>query len=88
MRAKNKPTYPLNQSPLFKLTTKRKLAPLLDLTIGQLQTILRTKVRYVEWDATNKNGKSRHIENPIPPLKRVQGRIAEFELVPGNRTGG
>ncbi|AWK87372.1 reverse transcriptase family protein [Azospirillum thermophilum] len=69
-------SYPLNQSPFYKLTTKRKLAELLRLTPAKLRKLSAlSQDLYREWPQTNLKGKTRLIEDPAPALKEVQRRI-------------
>jgi Reverse transcriptase (RNA-dependent DNA polymerase) len=69
--------YPLDQSPLFKLTTKRRLADVLNLTLSELKTLIKER-RYTRSVIVNEKGKARQIENPIRPLKLVQRRIGRL----------
>ncbi|WP_081506012.1 reverse transcriptase family protein [Azospirillum lipoferum] len=72
-------SYPLDQSPFYKLTTKRKLAELLRLPLGRLKRIaLLSPNMYNEWIQENAKGKKRQIEDPARPLKLAQGRIANI----------
>ena len=77
--------YPISQSPLYKLASRRKLAELLDLPRGELESVANGGIRnYSVFDTEPKIGKKkRHIEYPHAPLRRVQrsltrllGRIA------------
>jgi retron-type reverse transcriptase len=70
--------YPLNQSPFFKLSTKRKLAKLLGISLLELKTFRRCDRLYSERDIPKKNGGTRRIENPRRHLKVVQARIARL----------
>jgi retron-type reverse transcriptase len=74
---KNK-TYPLNQSPIFKLTTKRKAANLLKLTVKELMDFRHSDHFYGERDIPKKSGGVRHIENPARKLKIIQARLARL----------
>jgi retron-type reverse transcriptase len=71
-------TYPLNQSPIFKLTTKRKAANLLKITIKELMSFRYSDRLYSERDIPKKNGGVRHIENPARKLKIIQARLARL----------
>jgi retron-type reverse transcriptase len=75
---RKKGTYPLNQSPLYKLSTKRKLANLLGITLQELQTFKDPDRLYSERDIPKKTGGTRRIENPRRNLKIVQARIARL----------
>lgn len=71
--------YALNQSPLYKLQSRKRLAELLHLDFraaGQLAKASHGLYRC--WDDTNEKGKTRHIENPRPKLKQTQRRIVEL----------
>lgn len=76
MLTKRKNAYPLDQSPLYRLRSRSRLAKLLRLTPGELEKLARGDNRYSEWDQTNHKGKTRHIENPHHFLKKAQGRLA------------
>jgi len=74
-----KPTYPLNQSPLYKMGSRSKLARLLGITLGELRNIAAGDTLYTEFDIPKKNGDgTRHVENPRRPLKLVQAKIARL----------
>jgi retron-type reverse transcriptase len=66
--------YNFDQSPFFRLRSKRKLAAILGLTPGQLRKAVKN-IRYSEFHETNEKGKKRLIENPCQPLKLIQRRI-------------
>ena len=70
-------TYKLEESAFFRLRSLNRLLALLHLTKGQLALLTESdpSLLYTEWDELSKSGKSRHIENPNPHLKRVQRRI-------------
>lgn len=71
-----KENYPLNQSPFYKLSTKRKLAELLCVTTEKLKYLRQSDRLYTETEIPKKNGSMRRIENPRRELKLVQKRIA------------
>lgn len=72
-----KPTHPIDQSPLFKLRSRPKLARLLGISNGELRALSKGAALYSEFDIPKKNGSgSRHVENPCRPLKLVQARLA------------
>lgn len=74
-----KPTHPLDQSSLFALRTRGKLARLLHITSAELRALELGVDQYSEFDRPKKNGTgSRHIENPRRELKRVQARLARI----------
>jgi hypothetical protein len=82
-------SYHLDQSPFYKLNSKKKLARLLHLDIVKLNHLsstsdncysefpLKKKSLYDRYFAT-KEPKSRLVENPNQPLKVVQKRISEL----------
>ncbi len=71
----------LDQSPFYKLRSRRKLARLLFLSVGRLEKIANDQSTYTEWDEHDPvRRKTRHIENPRADLKRIQGRISSLLL--------
>lgn len=75
----NKKSYPLNQSPLYKLRSKRKLSGLVGLTPTELVRLARTADSlYTEFSVTKKSGGLRGVENPHRQLKLVQAKIARL----------
>ena len=65
----------IEQSFLYRIGTKRKLATLLNLTISELK-LLATDNNYNEWVKKGKNGtKDRLIEQPNPDLKAALSRL-------------
>lgn len=68
--------YELHQSALYHVTTKRRLASILRLSLKELEAVANSPNRYKEWDEPKQGGGARHIENPRPALKKVQSRIA------------
>ncbi len=79
MQGKKRQTYPLNQSPFYRLGTRRKLADLLRLSNAELRAFgKRHDDFYSEFDIAKKNGGVRRVENPARPLKLVQARIARL----------
>jgi retron-type reverse transcriptase len=75
---RKKGSYPLNQSPLFKLSTKRKLVDLLGLTVPKLRSLRVSAHLYSECEIPKKSGGTRLIENPRRDLKQVQARLARL----------
>jgi len=71
-------SYALNQSPLYKLRTKRKLAGLLRVNFTELRALRKADSLYRETDIPKKNGGTRRIENPRRNLKIVQARVARL----------
>lgn len=78
MPGRKRKTYPLNQSPLFKLSNKRKLATLLRISLRELKLLSHSDRLYHEYDITKKSGGTRRIENPRRNLKIIQARIARL----------
>lgn len=70
-------SHPLKLSPLHKLGNHRQLAGILRTDVATLRRCAKLgRSNYSEWDEIKENGKVRHIENPKPILKRMQGRLA------------
>lgn len=76
MQNKKRQPYALNQSPLFKVSSRRRLATILKLELEELENLANGTGLYKEWDEPKPKGGTRHIENPIRPLKKLQARIA------------
>jgi hypothetical protein len=74
--------YPLNQPPLYKLQSRKKLAGLLDVTIQELEKLVKTPdSQYRQFEKTiEKNGKfkKRFIEHPKAELRRIQRRLVSL----------
>ena len=70
--------YGLRDSPFFRLSTKSKLARLLQISPSNLKRLSQLDNGYVHFEKPKKNGESRKISAPIPPLKSVQSRIADL----------
>lgn len=74
----NRATYPLDQSPLFKMSSRSKLAKLLGVSPTELRALAVGEDLYSEFDIPKKSGDGvRHVENPCKALKRVQARLAK-----------
>jgi retron-type reverse transcriptase len=67
--------YPLDQSPLYCLQSKKKLASILYVSTVELSRLLSKDKLYQELDI-NKGSKPRRIEKPAHKLKQLQKRIA------------
>lgn len=74
----SKKLYSLDQSPLYRLNSRSKLARLLGISLGELRSISAGDVLYKEFDIPKKNGGTRHVENPSYLLKISQGKIAKL----------
>ncbi len=70
-------TYPLRQSPFFRLGARGKLARLLRISPVELRALELGTDQYSEFDRPKKNGAgTRHVENPRRELKKAQASIA------------
>lgn len=69
---------PLNQSRLYKLTSPRRLADVLGLDEAELRAMAIGPDRYRQFEIDKKGGGKRPVEDPVAPLKRVQGRVAKM----------
>lgn len=74
--ARKRQTYSIDQSPFYKLTTKRRLADVLDLSRRELMALAEMEGPYREFEAPKKDGGTRIVEDPPYALKKVQKRIA------------
>jgi hypothetical protein len=73
----SKLAHPLDQSPLYRLRSRDKLARLLRISAAELRGLQTCDTLYDEFDIPKKNGRGiRHVENPRRPLKLVQARMA------------
>lgn len=73
-----KTTYPLDQSPLYAMGNRSKLAALLGISGANLRALCVGEILYSEFDIPKKSGEGvRHVENPCKALKRVQARLAK-----------
>ena len=76
---KNQKQYPLNQSPLYKVTSPRRLSDILHFDLGTLEKVVSDqKSNYKIFPLAKTNGKKRMIEAPKHPLKRIQKRICDL----------
>lgn len=76
MKPSNKDKYPIAQSPLWRIGTKRRLAEILKsdlVTIRQL--ITAGNASYKNLMAVGKRGKKRPVQDPVPALKLIQRYI-------------
>lgn len=72
-------THALEQSSLYRLKRRAKLACLLGVSDSQLRYLTKyANELYRERDMVKKNGGIRHIEDPMKLLKLVQGRLANL----------
>ncbi|MCP5391918.1 MAG: RNA-directed DNA polymerase [Sphingomonadaceae bacterium] len=70
-------TYPLDQSPFYKLQTRKKLAEVLFLSTAGMKKLAGCADEYRCWDEPKKSGGTRRIEAPPESLKLVQRRISD-----------
>lgn len=70
-------SHPLNQSPLYKMKSKRKLASVLLSKVPSLQALANRKENYRSFEVTYA-GKKRAVELPRPPLARLHRRVFEM----------
>lgn len=76
---KNHNTYPIEDSPFFKLSSRSRLARLLNISNKDLRKLSKSApTAYSEFDRIKKNGGKRRVENPARPLKLVQARVARL----------
>ena len=78
--------YPINQSPLYKLTSKRRLADVLQISLADLLFIAGLEENYREWELKQKRqeqlaglkppSKPRMIQQPKAVMNAVQKRLA------------
>lgn len=69
--------YPLNQSPFYKMKTRKKLASLLGIDSATLKRLANSADElYREFETPKKSGGKRGVESPSDGLKTVQGKIA------------
>jgi hypothetical protein len=77
-----KTRYLLNQSPLYKLHSRRKLADLLGLTIQELNQMTAAQDslynRFPKIIEKNGQKKKRDIERPKPKLRQIQKRLVHL----------
>jgi hypothetical protein len=71
-------TYPLDQSPLFRLRSRPRLCKLLSIQARELRHLSKhTEGLYREKDVPKRNGTGlRHIEDPQRGLKAAQATVA------------
>lgn len=73
-----KPTHALNQSCLYRLANRRKLAKILHLSPQGLEALAQSEHRYQSWEEEKKSGGTRRIDAPHENLKKVQKRISDL----------
>lgn len=70
--------HPLNQSALYKLRSRSKLAALLAISPSELRRLTKSDQLYREFEIEKKGGGTRLVENPARPLKLAQARLARL----------
>lgn len=78
MELTDKSTYPLEQSPLYLLSSKKRLADLLFVSTAGLKRLTRCNDKYQCWEEPKKSGGTRQIAAPPENLKSAQRRISEL----------
>lgn len=68
----------LEDSPLFRLQSRKRLALLLGTTESAINRLLRDEPQYKERDIAKPDGGLRRIEDPARQLKQVQSRLAHL----------
>lgn len=77
LETKNK-SYPLQDSPFHKLTSKKQLRKLLDIDSEKLKKLRQDKGNYSEFENVSDSGKARKIQKPTRELDVVHTRIASL----------
>lgn len=67
-------SYPLNQSPLYQLRSKKRLAELLSVPLSSLVKLSKSDSNYKKFSIV-KNGKSRLVETPKPFLETIHKKL-------------
>ena len=67
--------YPLNQSPLYKLQTRRKLAGLFGMSAPELEKLAKRPDNYRIFTIGKDKNKLRQVEEPKPCLERIHRRL-------------
>lgn len=70
--------YALEQSPLYKMPSKSKLADLLLVTRKDLKFLSEADNLYSHFPVPKRDGTQRIVDNPCDQLKRIQRRIASL----------
>lgn len=70
-------TYPLDQSPFYKLRSRKRLAEILFVSTEGMKRLAECGAEYRCWDEPKKSGGTRRIEAPPESLKIVQRRISD-----------
>lgn len=78
MTKSNEQTHVINQSCLYKLKSKKKLAKILHVSLPGLESIANSTDRYSSWQEAKESGGFRSIDAPHERLKSKQKRIANI----------
>ena len=75
-------TYPINNSPLYRLSNKSKLAELLGVSKKYLEHFNYSRDNYKCWKQKKKNKKgARPVEDPTLILKKAQSKLNKSQLI-------
>ena len=74
----NSKKHTLDQSPFYKLTTKRKLMALLGVNMPELLLSKKDLGNYAVFEQIGDNGKARTIQHPIDKQNEIHNRIANL----------
>lgn len=77
LSSKNK-SYPLNQSPLYKITSKHRLASVLGVEVSELKQLGKDKGNYSVFAISDAKGSPRQIQKPIGVLEKIHSRLASY----------
>lgn len=71
--------YPIDKSPLYKLSNKRRLASILYTTLPELQKLVRRQDNYLKFEINPDSDRSRPVETPKSRMERIHRRL--FKLL-------
>jgi hypothetical protein len=71
-------SYPITQSRLYGLSSKKRLASLLGFDLTALRDLVKQPDNYSVYTILQGNGKPRKIEEPKPEMKRLHSRLGEL----------
>lgn len=78
--------YPIRESRLYKLNSKKRLAALLNIELGTLRNLIRQGDNYQVFSIQQGPGKSRTVEAPRGQLKEIHSRFADVTIAAGAAT--
>lgn len=78
-RREDNDLYSSDQSPLYQLKTKRKLAALFGISLGELLGLASRNDNYYVFEIDKENSKPRTVQVPKPQLERIHRRL--FDLL-------